>query len=67
VVTSWVPLFLGLSNEFYTFGVIAPDAIFLYLAASIIARHDPAEAHRVKRIALAGMAVGLVIFVGGAF
>jgi geranylgeranylglycerol-phosphate geranylgeranyltransferase len=67
VVTSWVPLFLGLANKFYTFGVIAPDAIFVYLAASILAKHDPANAHRVKRIALAGMAVGLVVFVGGAF
>jgi len=67
VVTSWIPLFLGLANEFYTFGVIAPDAIFLYLAASIIARHDPVNAHRVKRIALAGMGVGLIVFVGGAF
>jgi geranylgeranylglycerol-phosphate geranylgeranyltransferase len=67
VVTSWIPLVLGLANEFYTFGVIVPDVIFVYLAASIVARHDPANAHRVKRIALVGMAVGLLVFVGGAF
>ncbi|MGD1055341.1 MAG: geranylgeranylglycerol-phosphate geranylgeranyltransferase [Nitrososphaerales archaeon] len=66
VVASWVPLALGLANEFYTFGVIVPDAVFVYLAASIIMGHDPANAHRVKRIALAGMAVGLIVFVGGA-
>jgi len=67
VVTSWVPLGLGLANGFYTYGVIVPDAVFAYLAASIVARHDPANAHRVKRIALAGMAIGLVVFVGGAY
>ncbi len=67
VVASWVPLALGLANEFYTFGVIVPDAVFVYLAASIAVKHDPANAHRVKRIALAGMAVGLIVFVGGAY
>jgi geranylgeranylglycerol-phosphate geranylgeranyltransferase len=67
VVTSWVPLALGLANEFYTFGVIAPDAVFAYLAASIVTKHDPVNAHRVKRIALAGMALGLFVFVGGAY
>jgi geranylgeranylglycerol-phosphate geranylgeranyltransferase len=67
MVTSWVPLALGLANEFYTFGVIVPDAVFAYLAASIVVRHDPVNAHRVKQIALAGMAVGLVVFVGGAY
>ena len=67
VVTSWIPLLLGLANRFYTFGVIVPDAIFVYLAASILTRQDPSNAHRVKSIALAGMAVGLVVFVGGAF
>ncbi len=66
-VTSWVPLALGLANGFYTFGVIVPDAVFVCLAASIVTRHDPANAHRVKRIALAGMAVGLIVFVGGAY
>jgi geranylgeranylglycerol-phosphate geranylgeranyltransferase len=67
VVTSWMPLALGLANKLYTLGVIAPDAIFVYLAASIVARHDPANAHKVKRIALTGMALGLLVFVGGAY
>jgi len=67
VVASWVPLAMGLANEFYTYGVIVPDAVFVYLAVSIVARHDPANAHIVKRIALAGMALGLIVFVGGAF
>lgn len=67
VVTSWVPLVLGVANSFYAYGVVVPDLIFTYLAASILVKHDPANAHRVKRVALAGMAVGLVVFVGGAF
>jgi geranylgeranylglycerol-phosphate geranylgeranyltransferase len=67
VVTSWVPLVLGLANNFYAYGVIVPDLIFAYLAASILVKHDPANARRVKGVALAGMAIGLVVFVGGAF
>jgi geranylgeranylglycerol-phosphate geranylgeranyltransferase len=67
VVTSWVPLVLGLANSLYGFGVVVPDLIFTFLAVSILFKHDPANARRVKRIALAGMAVGLVVFVGGAF
>jgi geranylgeranylglycerol-phosphate geranylgeranyltransferase len=67
VVTSWVPLLTGLANEVYTIGVVIPDAIFLYLAFAIVVRHNPASAYRVKKIALAGMTVGLLVFIGGAF
>jgi geranylgeranylglycerol-phosphate geranylgeranyltransferase len=66
VFTSWVPLATGLANEVYTFGVVIPDAIFLYLAVAILARHEPDSAYTVKRIALAGMTVGLLVFIGGA-
>ena len=66
VLTSWVPLITGLANWIYTAGVIVPDAIFVYLAVAIVARHGPASAYRVKRIALAGMTVGLIVFIGGA-
>jgi len=65
VVTSWVPLVLGLANQFYSVGVLVPDAIFVYLAASIVYRHDATNAHRVKKAALAGMTVGLLVFIGG--
>ena len=67
VVSSWVPLTTGLANQLYTYGILIPDAIFLYLAVAIVARHEPGSAHRVKRMALAGMTVGLLVFVGGAF
>lgn len=67
VSTSWVPLVSGLANELYTFGVVVPDAIFLYLAVAIATRHDPASAYTVKKVALAGMTVGLLVFIGGAF
>jgi geranylgeranylglycerol-phosphate geranylgeranyltransferase len=66
VGTSWVPLLAGLANHLYTFGVLVPDAIFVYLAAAVLAKQDPASAYRVKKIALAGMTVGLVVFIGGA-
>ncbi len=67
VVTSWVPLVVGLANRFYTFGVLVPDAIFVYLAASIITGRSEQNAYRVKRIALVGMTAGLVVFIGGTF
>lgn len=67
VLTSWVPLITGLANQLYKFGVVIPDAIFVYLAAVILLRHDPGSAFRVKKIALAGMTVGLLVFIGGAF
>jgi geranylgeranylglycerol-phosphate geranylgeranyltransferase len=66
VLTSWVPLFTGLANQLYSYGVIIPDVIFVYLAVAIVVRHDPRSAYRVKRIALAGMTVGLLVFIGGA-
>ena len=67
VLTSWGPLFTGLADQLYTYGVLIPDAIFLYLAVAIVARHEPGSAYRVKRIALAGMTLGLLVFIGGAF
>lgn len=66
VITSWVPLVVGLANGVYTIGVVIPDAIFVYLAGSILIRNDPASAYRVKKVALAGMTVGLLVFIGGA-
>ncbi len=66
VLTSWVPLLTGLANEVYTYGVVIPDAIFIYLAVAILARHEAASAYRVKKVALAGMTVGLLVFIGGA-
>ena len=67
VATSWVPLLTGLANEAYAYGVVIPDVIFAYLAVAIVVRHEPASAYRVKRIALAGMTIGLLVFIGGAF
>jgi geranylgeranylglycerol-phosphate geranylgeranyltransferase len=67
VLTSWVPLLTGIANQIYTYGVVIPDAIFIGLAAAILARPDAVRALRVKRVALAGMTVGLLVFIGGAF
>ncbi|HLQ06926.1 MAG TPA: geranylgeranylglycerol-phosphate geranylgeranyltransferase [Nitrososphaerales archaeon] len=67
VITSWVPLVTGLANTLYTFGVLVPDVLFAYLAIAIVLRHDASNAYRVKKVALAGMTVGLLVFIGGAF
>jgi geranylgeranylglycerol-phosphate geranylgeranyltransferase len=66
VVTSWVPLFTGLANTIYTYGVLIPDALFAYLAVGIVLRHNASNAYTVKKVALAGMTVGLLVFIGGA-
>lgn len=66
VFTSWVPLVTGLANTAYSLGVLVPDALFIGLAGAILARPDAARALKVKRAALAGMTVGLLVFVGGA-
>jgi geranylgeranylglycerol-phosphate geranylgeranyltransferase len=65
VVTSWVPLIFRLANEFYTVGVVVPDVVFVYLTVSIARDRSRANAHRVKTVALAGMLVGLLVFIGG--
>jgi len=67
VLTSWVPLITGLANQVYTYGVIIPDVIFAYLSVTIVLHYDSKSAYRVKRVALAGMTVGLLVFIGGAF
>jgi geranylgeranylglycerol-phosphate geranylgeranyltransferase len=66
VVTSILPLFLVSVNDFYRVGVLLPDAAFVYLAYRIVTRPDVARALSVKRAALMGMLLGLIVFVGGA-
>jgi geranylgeranylglycerol-phosphate geranylgeranyltransferase len=66
VATSWVPIILGMANIIYTASVFLPDAIFVYLAISIVRRQDRENALAVKRRALIGMLVGLFVFIGGA-
>ncbi len=67
VVTSILPLFLIPVNTFYKVGVVLPDAIFVYLAYSIVKNADVKGALSVKKTALMGMLVGLIVFIGGAF
>jgi geranylgeranylglycerol-phosphate geranylgeranyltransferase len=66
VVTSVLPLFVISVNDFYRVGVLLPDAAFVYLAYRIVTRPDVARALSVKKEALMGMLVGLIVFVGGA-
>jgi geranylgeranylglycerol-phosphate geranylgeranyltransferase len=65
VLTSWVPLFDRIVGPVYTVGVLVPDAIFVYLAASITAKRTSPNARRVKSVALVGMLAGLLVFIGG--
>ena len=66
VVTSALPLFVISVDAIYRFGVIIPDVAFVYLAYSILSHADTRGALRVKKNALMGMLLGLIVFVGGA-
>ena len=67
VVTSALPLFVIKVDVFYRFGVVLPAVAFAYLAYSILTHADTKGALRVKKTALMGMLLGLVVFIGGAF
>ena len=67
VVTSVLPLLLIPVNVFYKLGVVLPDAAFVYLAYRIVTHADVKGALSVKKTALMGMLVGLIVFIGGAF
>jgi len=67
VVTSVLPLALISVNIFYKIGVVVPDAAFVYLAYRIMSHADVKGALSVKKTALLGMLIGLIVFIGGAF
>ncbi len=67
ILTSLIPVIEGLASQLYMFGVLIPDIIFIYLAVSILRRPAPENALSVKKKALLGMLIGLVVFIGGAF
>jgi geranylgeranylglycerol-phosphate geranylgeranyltransferase len=66
VVTSLLPILVIQVNTFYKLGVVLPDAAFAYLAFRISTRPDIQGALSVKKNALMGMLIGLVVFIGGA-
>ena len=67
VVTSLLPLLVISVNTFYKLGVVLPDVAFVYLAYKISTHPDIKGALSVKRAALMGMLIGLIVFIGGAF
>jgi geranylgeranylglycerol-phosphate geranylgeranyltransferase len=67
VVASVLPLVLIPVSVFYRAGVVIPDAAFVYLAYRIVTHADVTGALSVKKTALMGMLVGLIVFIGGAF
>jgi geranylgeranylglycerol-phosphate geranylgeranyltransferase len=67
VFTSLLPLLVIPVSTLYKIGVVLPDAAFVYLAYRIVTHADVKGALAVKKSALLGMLVGLIVFVGGAF
>ena len=67
VVSSLIPLLVLSVSLFYRFGVIIPDVVFVYLAYAILSKPSAERALKVKKQALMGMLIGLIVFIGGAF
>ena len=67
VVSSLLPLVLLSVSQFYRFGVLIPDVVFVYLAYAVLSVPTAEGALRVKSRALLGMLIGLIVFIGGAF
>ena len=67
VLSSLLPLLLLSVSAFYRFGVVVPDVVFVYLAYATLRKPTADRALRVKKQALLGMLIGLVVFIGGAF
>lgn len=67
VVSSLLPLALLSVSQFYRYGVVVPDLIFVYLAYLTVRSPTAEGALRVKKRALLGMLIGLLVFIGGAF
>ncbi len=67
VISSLLPLALLSVSTFYRYGVLVPDVIFVYLAYAVLSGPDARGALRVKKRALLGMLIGLIVFIGGAF
>jgi geranylgeranylglycerol-phosphate geranylgeranyltransferase len=67
VVASLLPLMVIPVSTLYRIGVVVPDAAFVYLAYRILTHADVKGALSVKKTALLGMLVGLIVFIGGAF
>ena len=66
-MTSVLPLAPDPGQLFYKVGVVLPDAAFVYLAYRIVTHADVKGALSVKKTALMGMLIGLIVFIGGAF
>lgn len=67
VVSSLIPLLVLSVSLFYKFGVAVPDVVFVYLAYAILSKPGAEQALKVKKQALLGMLIGLIVFIGGAF
>jgi geranylgeranylglycerol-phosphate geranylgeranyltransferase len=67
VVSSLLPLALLQVSTFYRYGVLVPDVVFVYLAYAVLSAPDAKGALKVKKRALLGMLIGLIVFIGGAF
>jgi 4-hydroxybenzoate polyprenyltransferase len=67
VVSSLIPLLVLSVSLFYRFGVVIPDVAFIYLAYEILSSPTAERALKVKKRALMGMLIGLIVFIGGAF
>ena len=67
VVTSLLPIILGVAGIIYGILVLITDVFFIYLSAKIMRNFSVEGAIRVKKMVLGGMMLGLLAFlIGGA-
>ena len=67
IFTSFLPYLIQVAGIVYLLLVLVPNTIFLYTTWRILRDNSPANAEKVKTLALIGMVAGLVAFLlGGA-
>lgn len=67
ILTSFLPYLIQVVGIVYLLLVLVPNTIFLYTTWRILRDNSPANAEKVKTLALVGMVAGLVAFLlGGA-
>lgn len=65
VITTPLPLLAQLTGYVYGILVLIPNVIFIYAALRLLRDHSPANAQKIKRLALSGMLTGLLAFLAG--
>ena len=68
VASTVIPILVGEVGIVFTVLILIPDILFIYAAVRIIMDYSKLKALQIKKIALIGMIIGMVIFIiGGSY